>query len=141
MKAFLDTNVLLDILMDSRANHYDSSTILRVAEKGEIQAVISTQSIIDASYVFSQKEKQSLTSFKNAIRFILSIVTVASIDEDDIKSALRSPLGDFEDSAQISCAVEAGCDVIISSDRKMKGYTPSTVYTSKEFCDLIFGEG
>lgn len=140
MKAFLDTNVLLDILMDSRINHYDSSTILRVAEKGVIQAVMSTQSIVDASYVFSQKEKLSLDSFKSAIRFILSIVTVASIDENDIKAALRSSIGDFEDSAQISCAMNAGCDVIISSDRKWKGYTVANVYSPKEFCDLLFGD-
>ena len=138
MKLFLDTNVLLDILMESRANHFDSATILRMAEKGAVQIVISTQSIIDAAYVFTQKEKTSLELFKKAVRFILSIATIASISENDIKAALRSDINDFEDAAQLSCAVDSECDFLISSCRKWKGYTPLPVYTPKEFCDLVF---
>lgn len=60
MKLFLDTNVLLDILMDSRPSHLESAMILGLGEKGVAQIVITTQSIVDAAYVFTQKEKSSL---------------------------------------------------------------------------------
>lgn len=138
MKAYLDTNVLLDILMNSREQHMDSATILRVAEKGAIQAFLSTQSIIDAAYVFSQKEKIPVGQFKNAIRTLLGIVNVTSISENNIKAAIRSSFSDFEDAAQLDCAADTECDVIISSDKKWKDNTAIPVYTPKEFCNLLF---
>ena len=138
MILFLDTNVLLDILMESRQNHLDSATILRMGEKGVAQIVISTRSIIDAAYVFTQKEKSSIKVFKESIRYILSIATIAAIDENNLKMAIRSNIADFEDAAQIDCATKAKCDFLISSDRKWKGYTALPVYTPKEFCDLVF---
>ncbi|MBR1489690.1 MAG: PIN domain-containing protein [Bacteroidales bacterium] len=140
MRVYLDTNVLLDVLMNSREHHVDSATILRVAEKGALQAVLSTQSIIDASYVFSQKEKLPIAQFKNAIKLVLGIVTVTSISENSIKTAIRSDIADFEDAAQLDCAGEAECDVVISSDKKWKHYTDIPIYTPKEFCELIFDE-
>lgn len=138
MKLFLDTNVLLDILMDSRQYHLESATILQLGEKGIAQLVISTQSILDAAYVFTQKDKASIDTFKKAIRFILTVTTIAAIDENNIKAALRSTIDDFEDSAQIDCAKDAECDFMISSDKKWRNYTELPVYTPKEFCDLIF---
>ena len=138
MKAFIDTNILLDLLMGSRKNHLNSAIILSVAEKGNIQAFLSSQSIIDAAYVFSQKEKTSLELFKKSIRTILGIVNVISITENNIKSAIRSTFDGFEDAAQLDCVREAGCDVIISSDKKLKSYSEVPVYSPEEFCSILF---
>ena len=141
MKVFLDTNVLLDLLIGSRPNHLDSATILRVAEKGAIKAVISTQSIIDASYVYTQTEKKSIDQFLDAIQLIMGIVEVAPISENDIKAAIRAPFfEDFEDSAQLACSETVGCDIIVTSDRKMRYYTMAPVYPPKSFCKEVFAE-
>lgn len=140
MKVYFDTNVLLDILMESRTYHYESATLLNLAEKGIIQAVISTQSIIDAAYVFTQAQKSPLEGFKKSMRFILGILTVTSVSENNIKAALRSPMNDFEDAAQLDCSLDAECDCIISSDRKLKASSPGGIYSPKEFCDLLFRE-
>ena len=138
MKLFLDTNVLLDILMEKRPNHMDSATILRIVEKGVATAVLTTQSIIDASYVYSQREKQSLNQFIEAIDAIMGIVEVEAITEKNISAAMRMPFNDFEDAAQIACSEMAGCDIIITSDHKFKEYTFAPVYTPKSFCEEVF---
>ena len=138
MKVYFDTNVLLDILMDSRQNHFDSATILQVAANGKIEVILPTQSIIDASYVFSQKEKLPPESFKNAIRFILSATSISSISEDNIKYALRGANSDFEDAAQMACALHSECDAVITSDKEMKHFSEIPTYTPQEFCHLLF---
>ena len=138
MRVYLDTNILLDILMESRVSHTDSSTILRMAEKDCIEAILSTQSIIDAAYVFYAQGKAPLVLFKDAVKLILSHVNVTQINENDIKSAIRSSNKDFEDAAQIACALSAGCDAIISSDKKMKGASSIPVFSAREFCSLVF---
>ena len=139
MKVYFDTNVLLDILMESRQNHVDSATILQVAAKGKIELVISAQSIIDASYVFSQKEKLPQEGFNDAIRYIVSVATIVAIDDYCIKCALRSDSSDFEDAAQVACASRAECDIVVSSDKKIKHFSSIPVYTPGEFCNLLFG--
>lgn len=138
MKLFLDTNVLLDVLMENRPNHMDSATILRIVEKGVATAVITTQSIIDASYVYSQREKQSLKQFIKAIDSIMDIVEVEAIMGKNITAAMRMPFNDFEDAAQIACSEMAGCDIIITSDHKFREYTFAPVYTPKSFCKEVF---
>lgn len=138
MKLFLDTNVLLDILMDFRPNHDDAAAILKIVKKGVATAVLTTQSIIDASYVYSQRQKRSLNHFIEAIDAIMKIVEVEAITEKNISSAMRAPFNDFEDAAQIACSEMVGCDIIITSDRKFREYTFAPVYTPKSFCEEAF---
>lgn len=138
MKAFLDTNIILDILMESRESHVDSASILQVADAGHIATVISTQSILDAYYVSVDVAKTSPDDFKAALNEILSVTKVDAIDEQAIRAAIRSRNNDLEDAAQIACADAAGCDCIISSDKKMRRDSHIKVYTPAEFCDMLF---
>ena len=138
MKVFLDTNVLLDIMTETRNNYIDSTSILRVADAGYIEAVISTESIQDAYYVAVDMAKTPLEVFKSSLNEILAAVDVVSIDRTNINAAIDSSNEDFEDAAQVACAEVAGCDFIISSDRKMKRDSSITVYTPGELCSIIF---
>ena len=140
MIIFLDTNVLLDVFMNSRPCHKDSSFIIDMAEKGDVDAVVSTQSIVDAAYVYLQKSKLPLTQFELSVWELLSRVKATSVSEENIKSALLSHMEDFEDSAQIDCALDAKCDAIISSDKKMKDNGRIAVFSPAEFLSEVFGE-
>ena len=68
MRVYIDTNVLLDVMKESRENHVDSATVLKLAKQGYINATVSTQSILDAYYVFSISEKQPLEEFKAFVK-------------------------------------------------------------------------
>ena len=138
MKLFLDTNVLLDVMCENRENHVDSAAILKLAKDGYEEVIVSSQSILDTYYLFSVSQKRPLEEFKVFLGTLLSTVTLASIGEENLKEAIRSSNRDFEDAAQIACAVSCGCDCIISSDVKMKRDSQVRVYTPKEFCDQIF---
>lgn len=139
MKVFLDTNVILDILMESRPDHMDSATILKLVSSGAVAAVISTQSVIDASYVFSQRNKMPAERFRKAVVLIMNAVEVVSISENNIKAALRRGGSDLEDAAQMECACDSACDAVISSDRGLTPPGGMTLYTPKSFCAMIFG--
>lgn len=138
MKAYLDTNVLLDVLMNTRKYHLDSATILQVANRGIIEICFSSQSIIDAAYIFSQKEKLPIERFKSAISTLIRIASISSITKEHLKYAIQSSINDFEDAAQLGCYLDTDCDVIITSDKKWKKYIHQNVYTPEEFCNLIF---
>ena len=82
--------------------------------------------------------KTPLEVFKSSLNEILAAVDVVSIDRTNINAAIDSSNEDFEDAAQVACAEVAGCDFIISSDRKMKRDSSITVYTPGELCSIIF---
>ena len=138
MRAYLDTNVIVDVLKDSRESHLDSATILKLARQGYIEAVVSTQTVLDAYYLFSVAGEYPLEEFKLFLSTLLSAVSVTSISENNLKAAIRSANRDFGDASQIDCASTGGCDCIISSDRKMKRDSPVPVHTPAEFCGMIF---
>ena len=101
---------------------------------------MSTQSIIDASYVILRREKLPIVVFKRLLTDLLKTATPVSINANDIGEAIASQMSDFEDAAQIACAVNSGCNVVISSDRKLKDNGQIQVLTPTEFLSKVFGE-
>lgn len=138
MKAFLDTNVLLDLFMKSRLGHEAATAILQVVRSGDISACMTTQSIIDAAYIQTQRCKAPTSDFKKAIRLLSEIVEILPILPEDIAWANRSSIGDYEDAAQLACAQRSGCDVIVTSDKKYKGYTDIALFDPLELYTLLF---
>ena len=138
MKTYLDTNILLDIMKESRENHVDSATIFNLAKQGYLEVVISSQSILDAYYVYSISGKRPLNEFKDFLTSVMSVVSIATITGSNLMAAIRSTNNDFEDACQIECALASGCNSIISSDKQLKRESSLTVYTPKEFCDKVF---
>lgn len=139
MKLFLDTNVLLDVLIPGREYNWFSSALMQVFKSGSIKACISTQSIIDASYVFSRCRKdEGLSSFKTMVDKLLSFIEIVSITDDDLREAGKSSVPDYEDACQLAAAMRIGCDGIVTSDGKFHNYTRLQVCTPQVLFDLIF---
>lgn len=137
MKAFLDTNVLMDILMDARTEHEASLFLLQVIRSGDISGCMTTQSVIDAAYVQTQRRKTPSLSFKHAIKTVSGIVEVLSITTEDIDAANESMIDDYEDAAQLACAIRSGCDVIVTSDKKYQEYTDIPSFTPQQLVSLL----
>ena len=127
-------------MLDYRENHPLSSAVLAIVRKGDISAALSTQSIIDASYIILRRDKLPINVFKHLLLDLLKIASPYCIDLNDIYDAIDSPLSDFEDAAQVSCAISTGCDAIISSDSKLKDNGHIPVLTPAELLSRLFGE-
>lgn len=138
MKAFLDTNALLDALMDNRLGHEATLAILQVIRSGDISACLSSQSVIDAAYIATQRGGTAVNIFRKAIDTIAHIVSIVPIEAEDIHRANHSSIPDYEDAAQLACAERCGCDVIVTSDKKFHGYTDITTFTPFELHSLLF---
>lgn len=139
MKIFLDTNVLIDTLQSEREDNAYSVSILQAIRVSPLIACISTQSIVDASYVFTQSAKAPVEEFKKAITLLGTLVDILPVCREDIEAANHGDIPDYEDAVQLSCALNSGCDAIITNDRKFKDYLKLPCYTPKEFYLLLFG--
>lgn len=118
-KVFLDTNILLDLMISGRDS--DSSiAIFRDVKDHLLEAQISTQSILDASYC-ARRAGVPFETFRLIIQDLLRDVNLGAIDSFDISWAFDNPSGDFEDDAQISSAINGTCYYFITHDKSQIG--------------------
>lgn len=136
MKAFLDTNVLLDILVirDDERFREDAATLLQLGKDGFIELYMSVLSIPTIAYIL--KGHTNLQK-RRTIKGLLSMVRVLPSTGEHVSGMIDSPIGDIEDAMQFQSALEGPCDLIVSRDRDLRsGSLP--VFTPEELLAQIF---
>ncbi len=117
MRAFLDTDILLDVALARSPFAKDSTDILRWAEAGGLAAV-AWHSLTHCAYLL----KGGGQSF---IEKLIMLVEVAPVGTLDAKRALTLPLSDLEDAFQVSAALAWGAEVIVT--RNLSDYRRSPI--------------
>ena len=117
IKAFLDTNVLLDVIIGNRSSSPASVLIMEAVKKNLIETAVSTQSILDTAYSLRGQIQQG--EFYRFTEWMINYINVDYINTFDIKNAIRENSGDFEDDAQVARALDTCCDVFVTSDKKL----------------------
>jgi len=102
MNAFLDTNILLDLLADRKPFSKHAIELFRYAEDGSVQLFTSPLSIMNAHYLLKKYVEEG--ALRTLLDGLLDCLTVLPIDVDVLNKALRSQHKDFEDAVQILCA-------------------------------------
>ena len=116
MRIFLDTNILLDVLLDRKPFCETSSKLWRLAECGRLEAVISAISFNNVFYIvrkYAGKEAAQRTVEVMNVNF-----SVFPLTQDIISRAIAAKLPDFEDSIQFFSAVSSEVDYIITRNAK-----------------------
>ena len=115
-KVFLDTNILMDLMVPNRPFTKESMMVLAAVQSHMVEAQVSTQSIIDCAYS-SRKAGVKLQDFTAFIRELEQYVNIGYVDSFDLDLAMAEPNGDLEDDAQFSCAYRSCCDFFLTNDR------------------------
>lgn len=118
-KAFLDTNLIIDFLDDTREGHASASQILELIIKHKIEGLITTQTIIDAAYVCRKYSTYDDKLFRETIQNLLFKINLGYLDYFNIKTAFRDTNKDIDDNAMIAHAEDACCDVFLTQDKKL----------------------
>lgn len=135
-KVFIDTNVLLDYLLSRQPGANAATELLVAAQMGVVEALVSTQSILDAAYT-ARKSGLDFQTFKHVVSILKGALTFAAIDWIDLDWAMEHYTGDFEDDAQYASAYNSCCDYYITRDKKLLGKnsenSPLCVITAEDF--------
>lgn len=112
MNVFLDTNVLLDVLLARRPFVDDSRKLWFLAERGKIDGLVSVLSFPNIYYIIRKAKGQSAaTAMMVMLRDTFHPVPC---DEQILSQAIHAGLPDFEDAIQYFSALHADADCIIS---------------------------
>ena len=135
MQVLIDTNVVLDVLMQ-RPDYELSSQIIRLSGTGKIRGYMSASAVTDVYYILNRKLKDRVKTV-NSIKTILSLIEVADATADDIKAALDSGWKDFEDCVQYQVAAHLNASYVITRNVKdYEGIEPKPV-TPEEFLNQL----
>lgn len=136
MKAMIDTNVILDVLLKRGAFFQDSSNVLKKVSMG-FHEYISAAAVTDIYYI-AYKELRDKEKVKSLIKKLLQIVRVENVNEADILAALDSDWSDFEDSVQNAIAENNEYDLIITRNPSDYKKSQIQVLTPKELLESAY---
>ena len=116
-KAFLDTNILLDYVLDRGIDSNKADEIIDSCVRGEIECCIAPHSLTNIFYIL--RKTHSVEERKSIIRNLIEICEVASVERKTIEKALDDDrFEDFEDALQMACAEQLKADMFITRDNE-----------------------
>lgn len=130
MKVFLDTNILMDFA-ENRDNREYAETIIELGKTGIVQLCASYLSFANMGYILRKRQQEERIRMIQNVR---KVVTVLPCDAAQLDEALANPVKDYEDMLQYQCALSAGCDVIVTNNKRdFQGFCQLPFLTSEEF--------
>ena len=114
-RLFLDTNVLLDVLLE-RPGYEAVLDILQLGSDGKVALCTSYLSMADIAYVLRKEFNGGI--LLPTLKQISSLVEVLPMDNAQLQQALLLSGPDFEDILQAVCAASAGCRIILTHNAR-----------------------
>ncbi len=122
-RLFIDSDVLLDLLLKREPHYQFSQNLLHKGKNKEIE--ISTSALIIANIYYIFVKALGKSEAKDKVKILLNILTVFPLDADCINLAINSNFNDIENAMQHFIALQNQCDLIIT--RNLKDYKKSLI--------------
>ncbi len=113
-RVLLDTNVVLDFLLD-RAPFADAATALWQAnEDGRLEVYVSVITPVNVFYI--ARKLKGAQAARQMVESLLSACHVCAPDRDLLLVALALPLKDYEDAVQVVSAQAENLEALVTRD-------------------------
>lgn len=115
MRILVDTNVILDVLLQREPFHKAGKSVLELAQYDEVEEYVSASAVTDIYYI-ANRTLQDTSAVSDLLKRLFEIVGIATVSAQEIQRALDMAWDDFEDAVQYSAAISAKIDAIITRD-------------------------
>jgi predicted nucleic acid-binding protein len=119
----VDTNVVLDVLLDRQPHARHSVALWAHIESGRMRGFLSAHAITTIHYLLRRELGESRT--RKVVASLISVFSVAPVDGEVLAEALMSGSHDFEDAVTAAAARHAQCNFIATRD--LRGFKGSVV--------------
>ena len=121
MRLLLDTNILLDIVMQREPFNEKAKQFLLKTKENKDEVYVCTSTLKDIAY-YGHKQYHSWKRTNDLLIDIYTRITkIVGLTTDDTIEALYMD-GDYEDNLIALTADTAMCDAIISRDKKFQNF-------------------
>ena len=115
MKVLFNTNIILDAVLARVPFVENAAYLLEAVELGRIQGFISATTITDIHYLVKRHTKSTEIAIATIAKLLI-LMEICAVARDVIQQAVDLGLSDFEDAVQVTAAMGASLDAIITRD-------------------------
>jgi len=130
MKVFVDTDIILDLLLAREPFFPAATRLFLLLQEGEMEGYVSPLSFSNLFYIL--RKATSGAEAIAALRKLKLLMRVLSVDEQTIDLALASSFSDFEDAIQYYSALSNDIEAIITRNKKDYKTVKIPVLTAEE---------
>jgi predicted nucleic acid-binding protein len=123
MRVLLDTNFVLDVLLDREPGVTAAKALWQANDEGRLVGFVTASAMTDIFYV--ARRLAGLEVAHTAVDICLAAFEICAVDRQALEQAIALSGRDFEDNLQIACAHIAGLEAIVTRDAA--GFKAATI--------------
>ena len=135
MKVLFDTNIILDVLLVRDPFFALSANLLDAVESKDIDGFLCATTLTTIDYLVTKFQNKYVA--KLAISKLLSLYSIAEVNQSVLNFANTSNFSDFEDAVLYFSALNVGVDSIVTRNNNDFTSANLPVYTPNQLWDLI----
>jgi predicted nucleic acid-binding protein len=112
MNVFIDTNVLMDVLLERRPFVVESRKVWFLAERGKVTGLVSALSFPNIYYVV--RKTLGGDTAASMMTLLRDTFTAVPLDEQILNQAIDAKFSDFEDAIQYYSALRADAECLLT---------------------------
>jgi predicted nucleic acid-binding protein len=132
MRALIDTNVILDILLKREPFLEEAQAIWSANREGRFEGYVCAITPGTVFYIM-RHETQSAKQARQLVTILLQAFYTSAVDHAVLQRALQMEIPDFEDAIQSASAFADGLDFIVTRDPKDYKNSPVEAILPMEF--------
>ncbi len=116
MRIVLDTNVVLDVLLEREPFNRQATTIFSLVEQAKLEASLCATTLTAIDYLLSQSMARKQA--RKVITSLLELFEICPVNRAVLQSAAISGINDFEDAVLHESARLSSCQAIVTRNGK-----------------------
>lgn len=136
MVVLIDTNVIVDVLLDREPFSQNAWDIMQMCIENKIKGVIAAHTVTNLFYITRKSiSREERIAF---IKDLCAVFRISALGKRKILHAAdNDDFSDFEDALQEECAFDADADYIITRDKADFASSRVKVVTPDEFLSMM----
>jgi predicted nucleic acid-binding protein len=123
VRVLVDTNVVLDVLLDRRPFAEAATQVFALVEESRIEGFLCATTVTTVDYLLGQALAPAKA--REALQGLLNLFEIAPVNRPVLEQALRSGITDFEDAVLEQAGRLVAVDAITT--RNVRDFEKSTV--------------
>jgi predicted nucleic acid-binding protein len=136
MRVLVDTNIVLDALLEREPFVRDARALLEATRSQQIQGYVTATTLTNIFYIV-RRQTRNLESARQAVSMTLTLMEVCLVDRAILEAAFASNLRDFEDAVQLACAMASRLDAIITRNAQYFAGATLPILSTSELLESL----
>ena len=135
MRVLVDTNVVLDVLLERRPFSEAAAQVFALVEESRIEGFLCATTLTTVDYLLGQALAPAKA--REALQRLLSLFEIAPVNRPVLELALRSGIADFEDAVLEQAGRLVAVDAITTRNVRDFGKSTVTVFDPLELISTV----